>query len=162
MGFEILSILLVNEHQVQVVPHLQPVIDVLVRWGQLYPHHVHSNRNHLPFHRTPIHHLELYQSLGLGFILGVLVSECLFSHYWQLHTLYPYLNQLEWNLTLQTVLEVVMSLVIRKFDMKTILDTDLHLDWNIVIFFQLGIGNLNGEVNLFDKFGVIVSVDGYP
>lgn len=80
MGFEILSILLVNEHQVQVVPHLQPVIDVLVRWGQLYPHHVHSNRNHLSFDRAAIHYLELYQCLRLCFVLGILVAEGFLSH----------------------------------------------------------------------------------
>ena len=53
-----------------------------------------------------------------------------------------------------------MCLVVSELNVETVLDTHLHLDWNVVIFLQLGVRDLDSEVYFFRDLCVVVSVDG--
>ena len=54
---------------------------------------------------------------------------------------------------------MIMGLIVCEFNVETVFNTHLHLNRDIVVLLELGVGDLNSEVDLFGDFSVVVSVD---
>ena len=107
---EVATILLVHEHQVQVVLDAELVVDVAVRRREL-PVDAREEQAHgdtLPPHRRAVHDLELDHGLRFVEEIGAGASRLTADH-GQLHVLYLDPHEQEVNLADDDVVQVVLG-----------------------------------------------------
>lgn len=152
---EIPSFFLVDEHQVQEVSALKPIVHVRICWSQISAGQVESNRNTFSFNRSSIHYLEFVQILRLGDCI-LSASHNLFPYYTQFHMLDLDSNQVEEYFAQNTVFQMKFAIIEFKFDMKTLFYADFHFNWSILIGFLTNI--CNNELFLFGN-SIVVSIN---
>lgn len=154
--FEVSAVLFVEQHQVQYVLGVHTIIDVLVAWGQVRRGQVEPHGDHLSLDGGTVHDLKLGERLILSDGLGP-VAYCLPLDQAELHLFNLDANEVEIDLALDAVLQMKLTISELKFNMETVLDTDLHLDGRVQL--RLLIQVLNDELFLLGNLGVVAIDD---
>lgn len=145
MLLEVSSVLLVDQNQVNCMLHTQSIVNVLVWRGQFNSWEIHSYWDDFSTSWATIHCLELDQCLLFGF-WSLTRTKCLSSLDTDVHRFDFKLDQLEGYLTHQTIFQMVVRFFIKELNMETLLNTDLHLDWDLTLVLKFWSWELDRKV----------------
>lgn len=161
MLLEILAIVLVDQHQINKMLDLEPIVDVLVGGRQVYSRQVQPDGHDLVLDGAPVHNLELFQCFDL--VLDSLARpEALLADDAQLHRFDLDLHLVEEHPAHYTVLQVVLGFGVLELDVQAVIDPHLQLDRRCRLGVQLGGRDLHREVRLLRDVRVVVPVEGHP